>query len=1011
MLKQLKGNKKVKSAILALVAWMGVFLLSLLTLKYAPEYPLVYDDEWGIIAHVRNILYNQMTPLKYWPGYAFLLLPIYSITNEITKAYYLTHIFNRACFAMIPILLYYIAQVIVPQIRRKEKVVACVIATLYPTYLVYTNLTLADSGIAFIYLVHIACLMKLYKNPSKRMHFINIFVFIYLLSVHPRVLAFVPAFILLNISILKPMWIQHGIQFLKTSRKVVLGICIVGICLVGLLVQNATFIDFLNNLSGYPIGSTLSYFFSIDMIGTFLAQFLYMSLATYGLNIMGIYYLISLIKGAYQNKDDKYLYLIYILFANLCLFLLSAMFMAKGERADHLIYGRYNEFVLTVLIMFGVIIIYQEVIQRKQLLFIYVSILLMVSVIGLFYTSHINTSELNTLNIMGIYGLYSLFLWDIDYWIIVSVFISILSVLYMGIYLKKSKVFLTVIGIVFVVSIWGGNENYYLSDGNIDNVKIPIEFYEKEVNSDETVGLPNLNISQSNIRSEVEEIIVSSEVKRIVLEYPTLFRYGLITGNEDIYIAQGVEKQEGFRIIGLFDSKRTSLRLREGQNLNKFIEKGYVLPENFPSTLEDEAYQGNISIQEYGYMSNKLYIKYDIEHVGKANFWPNLAGLGQIDKAVRILISVWDEEGNRIVRLKQDLPKPVYPGEIISLMNEINIHLESQKNYYLSIDLLQEGEVFFEEKGEGQLYQKVVISEQGKLTILPSDKKIHNNYYKFEQNKIYIQDLIYKPHSDKSVTNFFKYNLIGVLNNGWIINNGRGVIENITLNLEGASYLVLESEGKHPYNNQLELLDLMIKLNGKQEMLPSHAVGNKYYFKLYEDIKELTHLEIQTNTWKPSDKLTAKTYKSNLKINLTDGNDYGLDICSIYPYTLDGSNFKFALQDIPFKTEGIYTDYIWTYPEFLIQDIDYNVDNLSSLNIEYFGYRGVYNQEDIKIFINGKIQEFQIVEDNKIEVILDREIEKINNLKINIQPFYPQNGDPRELGLDIKEIEVKNIEN
>jgi len=93
-------------------------------------------------------------------------------------------------------------------------------------------------------------------------------------------------------------------------------------------------------------------------------------------------------------------------------------------------------------------------------------------------------------------------------------------------------------------------------------------------------------------------------------------------------------------------------------------------------------------------------------------------------------------------------------------------------------------------------------------------------------------------------------------------------LTNIDIGVDDNQFLVLETFGHNPMGNNIEKLNLMVKINGNATEFVKHN-GNRYFFSL-ADIKIIKDINILSNTFIPKD----------LGIN-RDTRELGMDIKSI----------------------------------------------------------------------------------------------------------------------------------
>ncbi|MSS10795.1 hypothetical protein FYJ38_19410 [Clostridium sp. WB02_MRS01] len=86
---------------------------------------------------------------------------------------------------------------------------------------------------------------------------------------------------------------------------------------------------------------------------TVIGQFFYIGFASFGLAYCGIYYIIDSQYQKMKNHKKIDIDLIFIIMSFVSTFIISTIFMSQPNRADQFFYGRYNDIVYIVLILYA----------------------------------------------------------------------------------------------------------------------------------------------------------------------------------------------------------------------------------------------------------------------------------------------------------------------------------------------------------------------------------------------------------------------------------------------------------------------------------------------------------------------------------------------------------------------------------------------------------------------------------------------------------------------------------
>ncbi len=86
---------------------------------------------------------------------------------------------------------------------------------------------------------------------------------------------------------------------------------------------------------------------------TVIGQFFYIGFSSFGLAYCGIFYIIALQYQKIKEYKKIDIDLIFVLMSFLTTFAISTIFMSQPQRADHFFYGRYNDIVYMIIILYA----------------------------------------------------------------------------------------------------------------------------------------------------------------------------------------------------------------------------------------------------------------------------------------------------------------------------------------------------------------------------------------------------------------------------------------------------------------------------------------------------------------------------------------------------------------------------------------------------------------------------------------------------------------------------------
>lgn len=324
--------------------WLGqgvlfvLFALFFLYLGKEAKTPLIYPDEAGYIGWARLIAGKTGDGFHYSPGYSLLLSPIFFFTDDITKAYPVIIRLNALIGALIPVLLYRLSGVWCRREAVLERMCLAAVASLYPSVTAYSQLALCENFLCVLLLGITLCFCALWENRNR----VGIWLLVAVLCVwatltHARGITF-------------GMGALVTAAFLwRDKKKVLIGGGVVGAGLLAAvcawLLSNPTHVGAVHMLNQFrhllqPSG--IGAFF-----GTLASHFCYALWSTYGMIGVALWYGIR----AVRKKEQGWGVWVFLLSSFFFLWCLSAFYMSHHEKAIHILYGRYLDVAVPLLLL------------------------------------------------------------------------------------------------------------------------------------------------------------------------------------------------------------------------------------------------------------------------------------------------------------------------------------------------------------------------------------------------------------------------------------------------------------------------------------------------------------------------------------------------------------------------------------------------------------------------------------------------------------------------------------
>lgn len=331
----------------------------------------LYPDEFGYWASAANAVgydWSKVASLGsfYSYGYSALLIPILFVFKGGITAYRVAIALN---FMLIAVGFWLLLKIADRRCNKDEfsKILICAIAALYPPYVMYSQMTMAESELVVLFIL-LCYLFEEYTYKHSYIRLIAMVVIsVYMYTVHMRsigvVLALVLALILTNVR--KEGFIENIFIFVAI-------IALAGVLLViirAVILNNVyTYADAakinINNYSsqGWKIRDILTGRGIVEFIIEFLGKIYYLTIATYGLVIMAcIPGVIGLGKMIRSSDKEQYALPVFCFLSLMAEILISTIHMHGSDRGDSLFYGRYDEFMMPVFVLLGIYEVYRIV--------------------------------------------------------------------------------------------------------------------------------------------------------------------------------------------------------------------------------------------------------------------------------------------------------------------------------------------------------------------------------------------------------------------------------------------------------------------------------------------------------------------------------------------------------------------------------------------------------------------------------------------------------------------------
>lgn len=334
--------------------------------------PYCVSDEigyWTAAAWINNFDWSPvMSHSQYYGwGYGILLSFIFKIPNPILR-FRMAIVINAILLNLLFIFLVKICDLLFDNNDKKLNVIMAGMATCYSYNIIFAHTSMCEVFLTFLYVLSIYIFMKFVENPN-RIHFFAFGILLILqLATHLRMLVCIIALIITitGMCCVQKIDIKRYLAFILLCSLVIIVVYFVK----DLLVQSEyTSVYVSERLTGNEgVANHLSVFrsaldleFWYELIYSLEGKIYYLLCSTLFMMPCALIYVADDIKQYFvskysENRTKKNVYLLIKIYICLCFLgalAVDTIYAMKPNRIDSLLYGRYVENMLPVIICMG----------------------------------------------------------------------------------------------------------------------------------------------------------------------------------------------------------------------------------------------------------------------------------------------------------------------------------------------------------------------------------------------------------------------------------------------------------------------------------------------------------------------------------------------------------------------------------------------------------------------------------------------------------------------------------
>jgi len=349
--------------------------------------PFVFNDEMGYWTHAAEMAgkdwHGVSNSLAWYSfGYSFMLVPLMKVISDTAMLYRAALVLNICMEIICYFLFVYIIRYLFPKLGKLPSSFVSASAILYTSYQLNAGIAFSETALLFITTVIIFTLIRVIKKPT----YLNLvclgILSAYLFMIHNRTIGIVASAVLavgLAVVFKKIKLRKAGVFAAALAAGLVIN------KIIRYYLESSLWISGKagGNDAGSVFGKIKAAFSSIDSIKRLLSimasQGFAVSAATMCLVLFALWALMRRIIGSItddirtrreykksgkENKksnvlDEKIYIILFIFCSFISTWIISSVFMFDFQRIDHVLYTRYFDIIVGILIALGICWLYQ----------------------------------------------------------------------------------------------------------------------------------------------------------------------------------------------------------------------------------------------------------------------------------------------------------------------------------------------------------------------------------------------------------------------------------------------------------------------------------------------------------------------------------------------------------------------------------------------------------------------------------------------------------------------------
>jgi hypothetical protein len=151
---------------------VGILLVAFLVaghllLGHFMRVPIIHPDELGYINNARYLARGGLKPtVQYYPGFSLLLIPVWLVTTDPLHVWRTALVINSALAGGAGVVTWSLCRRLAPNLAGWRRLLVTATVCLYPPFLLYSNLALAECLFAFLFGVTVLVAARAFADGS-----------------------------------------------------------------------------------------------------------------------------------------------------------------------------------------------------------------------------------------------------------------------------------------------------------------------------------------------------------------------------------------------------------------------------------------------------------------------------------------------------------------------------------------------------------------------------------------------------------------------------------------------------------------------------------------------------------------------------------------------------------------------------------------------------------------------------------------------------------------------------